>query len=86
MTEPLYNNRIKWQCRRGQLELDILLHSFLGSHYESLDIEEKLAFEKLLTHSDPELYACLIENVLPQDVSLVGIIEQVKSHTIHAKF
>lgn len=71
---------MKWQCRRGQLELDILLLAFLESEYASLSVEEKTVFQTLLTHSDPELYRWLIEGACPQDHTLFRMVERIKRH------
>ena len=33
---PLDDKRLKWRCRRGLLELDIVLHRYLQKHEEPL--------------------------------------------------
>ena len=50
---------IFWRCRRGVRELDLLLYTFIESHYSLLSVKEKAQFEKLLAYSDPELMAWL---------------------------
>ena len=47
--------RIRWHCRRGMLELDLVLHAFLERHFESLDAEGLEAFRSLLARTDPDL-------------------------------
>ena len=47
--------RIRWHCRRGMLELDLVLTRFLERHFEDLDAEAIDAFASLLAHTDPEL-------------------------------
>lgn len=49
-------NRIRWDCRRGMLELDIVLAKFLEQHVERLSPPEVEAFRYLLAHSDPDLW------------------------------
>lgn len=72
--------KLRWQCRRGMLELDLLLANFLEKEYSDLIESEKILFKQLLTHSDQELYRWLIGLEKPQDVSLLGMVNKVRSH------
>lgn len=54
MTEEL--NRLRWRCRRGLLELDIVLTRFVEQHYANLSAKEKIAFVELLTEADNDLW------------------------------
>jgi len=49
-------NRIRWRCRRGLLELDIVLARFIEQHYVLLTPSEKVDFDDLLAFSDNELW------------------------------
>ena len=49
-------DRIRWHCRRGMLELDLVLSSFLDRHLEGLDRLRLDALHKLLDRPDPELF------------------------------
>ena len=46
--------RLSWRCRRGLLELDIVLQRFSESHLASLSAQELLAFDSLLDLPDNE--------------------------------
>ncbi len=48
--------RIRWRCRRGMLELDILLERFIEQHYANLDAVQREAFDALLDMPDVELW------------------------------
>lgn len=48
--------RVRWRCRRGLLELDIVLGRFVEAHYTQLDAEEQRAFEALLDMPDNPLW------------------------------
>ena len=48
-------NRLIWACRRGMLELDILLSRFVETHYEKLSDQDKLRFDVLLECEDQDL-------------------------------
>lgn len=51
--------RLRWQCRRGLLELDLWFVRFLEQHYSSLTAEEQDAFQSLLEQPDQLLLAWL---------------------------
>ncbi|HEU5284728.1 MAG TPA: succinate dehydrogenase assembly factor 2 [Burkholderiales bacterium] len=49
-------DRIRWRCRRGLLELDLVLERFLERVYARLTPEERDVFKGLLERSDNELW------------------------------
>ena len=55
-------NRLRWQCRRGQLELDLILNDFLERHFAGLSPAEQNAFARLLELPDPTLLQWLTES------------------------
>lgn len=44
--------RLSWRCRRGLLELDIVLQRFAEHQLATLDAEELSAFDSLLDYPD----------------------------------
>jgi len=48
-------DRIRWHCRRGLLELDLVLQRFVDRHYAGLTAEQKREFEALLKEPDNDL-------------------------------
>jgi len=48
--------RVRWRCRRGLLELDIVLGRFIERRYASLDSEQRAAFDELLDMPDTQLW------------------------------
>ena len=48
-------DRIRWRCRRGMLELDLVLAAFLASHLDTLDDAQIDTLNSLLMRPDPEL-------------------------------
>ncbi len=48
--------RVRWRCRRGLLELDIVLGRFVGQHYARLDEAQRAAFDALLDMPDTVLW------------------------------
>jgi antitoxin CptB len=51
--------RLRWQCRRGLLELDLLFVRFLEQRYSALSVVEQGAFQRLLEQPDQTLLAWL---------------------------
>lgn len=48
--------RARWRCRRGMLELDIVLQRFMDQHYAQLDPQGLEQFERLLSLPDNDLW------------------------------
>ena len=49
--------RLRWACRRGMLELDVILGPFVEHEYDGLNEAEQQVFERLLASDDPDLFA-----------------------------
>ena len=47
--------RIRWRCRRGLLELDLVLEAFLERRFDQLDAEQRRLFNELLDRPDNDL-------------------------------
>ena len=68
--------RLRWQCRRGLLELDLLFVRFLEQHYSALTVEEQGNFQRLLEQPDQTLLAWLQGQQEPP-LDLKSIIDKV---------
>ncbi len=64
-TQERQRARLRWRCRRGMLELDLLLTRFVEQHYETLEAAERIAFDRLLETPDPMLFAYLQGTEVP---------------------
>lgn len=73
--------RVRWQCRRGMLELDMLLLSFCNSQYASLSQTERQSFIELLSNPDPVLYQWLIGKDTPASATLASLVEVIRKHS-----
>jgi succinate dehydrogenase flavin-adding protein (antitoxin of CptAB toxin-antitoxin module) len=49
------HDRIRWRCRRGLLELDLVLARFLERRFDGLDGEMVRRFDELLDQPDNDL-------------------------------
>ena len=61
--DPASLARIRWRCRRGLLELDIVLGRFI-EQYARLDPQQRLVFDALLDLPDTSLWD-MISGKLP---------------------
>lgn len=77
--------RLRWSCRRGMLELDVLLGNFLSEAYSGLEEEDKKRFIMLLNCTDPELFTWLMGRETPVDEDLARITEIIRQHA-HTRF
>ena len=76
-------NKLQWACRRGMLELDVLLGNFLHEVYPALSDPDKNIFVRLLSSPDPELFAWLMGHEMPADPELASIAEKIRYHAQH---
>ncbi len=67
-------SRLRWACRRGMLELDVLLAPFAEQDYPGLAPAQQQAFQQLLQHSDLELFRWLLRREQPAAPALQQII------------
>lgn len=78
-------NRVRWQCRRGMLELDIALSQFLEAEYARLPRNLQHAFRALLELADPDLWEaiCGAEPSADEDVRIVlSMLRRIKSQAV----
>ena len=66
--------RLGWHCRRGMLELDVVLIPFLEKRFRGLDPEDQKRFENLLECEDQDIFAWIMRNAEPQDPDLARIV------------
>jgi len=59
-------DRIRWRCRRGLLELDIVLGRFVDQHLAGLDTGEREGFKALLELSDNDLWDLVAGRTEPE--------------------
>ena len=68
----------KWRCRRGMLELDILLNSYLDKNYKSMTEEQGTAFSEILDYPDQVLLDLLMGKMQSSDTSVNMIVERIR--------
>ncbi len=73
------NTNYRWQCRRGMLELDLLLNNFVDKKVATLTQQEKESFELLLSYPDQTLLDLLLGNSVSSDPSISALVLQIQS-------
>ena len=72
-------NKLRWQCRRGTLELDIMLENYLDAGYLEADEQEKSAFISLLALEDNELLPYLMGDKSPIAEDLAALVNKIRN-------
>ena len=74
--DPKELGKLRWRCRRGMKELDVLLSRYVEERFCGASNAEQEAFRQLLETQDVMLYAyCLgSERPPPRFASLIGQI------------
>jgi antitoxin CptB len=78
--------RIRWHCRRGLLELDLVLKAFLETHFDNLDEAGLDAFGHLLTRPDPELLDLVMgreETTNAREREIVALLRAESCNALH---
>ncbi len=68
-------DRVRWRCRRGMLELDIVLQRFLDKHYAQLNENELQQFDTLLNLPDNDLWDMITAKKEVGDVELQPMLQ-----------
>jgi len=71
-------SRLRWRCRRGMRELDVMLSRFLEGGYQRLDQEARERFAALLEREDDQLWDWLSGRVEPEEQGIAAIVEQIR--------
>ena len=75
LISDLKYRQLAWACRRGMLELDIILMRYLENFYPKATQEEKETFEYLLTQQDQDLFNWLIKKQACPDIKLLALVD-----------
>ena len=69
--------RLRWRCRRGMKELDVLLTRYVEEEFMNAPPEHQQAFRELLTAPDPLIYAYFLGRERPPTALLASLIERI---------
>lgn len=71
--------RLRWQCRRGIKEVEVILGPFFENHFETLSDDLKQEFVTLLECGDAELFEWLMQRNYPNDGPQRKIMQAILS-------
>lgn len=71
-------SRLRWRCRRGMLELDLLLQGFLDNGFAELDEVEQQLFIDLLELPDQDLFENLMTTDEPERKEFSRVIAKIR--------
>lgn len=72
--------RLTWACRRGMLELDVLLGNFLKEAYGELSPEAQASFVELLSENDQDLFMWLTGKEQPVNPKHHKMVTMIREH------
>ncbi|ERJ18273.1 Antitoxin CptB protein [Salinisphaera shabanensis E1L3A] len=70
--------RIRWLCRRGMKELDVLLERFVSIEYDDLDEREQTGLRELVEMEDPDLYALVMGRMEPETAVHADLLSRIR--------
>jgi antitoxin CptB len=73
-------SRIRWDCRRGMLELDIVLARFLEQDFARLNSQEVETFRGLLAYPDTELWGLIQSETTSADADLQKVLQLLRQN------
>jgi antitoxin CptB len=72
-------NRLRWRCRRGMLENDLILTRFLDSRGDRISDGELVALDAMLRLSDNDLWEMLSGRQEPADTAMLPLLEHLRA-------
>jgi antitoxin CptB len=66
--------KLRWRCRRGMKELDLLTLGYLERYYSSASVEDRQAFADLLEVQDPLLMSYMVGRETPADATTARVV------------
>ncbi len=71
--------RLRWKCRRGMRELDLLLRDFMDAEGTMLDAAERRLLDRLLDYPDAILLEYLLGRTTPLEGDLKDVVHRIRN-------
>ncbi len=71
--------RLRWRCRRGMLENDLVLARFLDARGAGLSDDEVASLDRLLDMTDNDLWNLIAGRMDPQDPATAAFVLQLRA-------
>jgi antitoxin CptB len=85
VSDNFEHKRVMWHCRRGMLELDVLLLPFCRDMFLTLSSEDQAKFVNLIACEDPDLFGWFMQQSIAENSDhayMVDMILKVGNTTI----
>ena len=69
---------LRWRCRRGMKELEVILIRYLEQNYILASVAEQQAFVTLLELPDIEIYAYLVGQQFPVEREQLALVATIR--------
>ena len=77
MNESELKRRYRWQCRRGLLEVDLVLNDYIDRIFDSETAERQQLFGRLLAEQDADLFEWFTGRSEAQDAELREYVSHI---------
>jgi antitoxin CptB len=72
-------SRLRWLCRRGMKELDVIMTRYLEDCYANADEADQQGFNDLLEMPDPDLYSLLLGRQSCSNENAKNVIRSIRT-------
>lgn len=71
--------RLRWLCRRGMKELDVVMTGYLDNYYSDACSTDQQSFKSLLDMPDPDLFALLVGRDSSSDDNIARLLKTLRN-------
>jgi antitoxin CptB len=71
--------RLRWLCRRGMKELDVVMTGYLDNYYTQASLSDQQSFKDLLDMPDPDLFSLLVGRDKASDENVAALVQFLTS-------
>lgn len=77
MIDNRESERLRWQCRRGMLELDLMFQKFISQEFDKLTKRECAVLKRVLNFADDELLDYCYGRRSPADSEEEALVRKI---------
>jgi len=78
MPDDALDSRLRWRCRRGMLELDLILSNFLDKEYAGLNNDQKNLLDQILDYPDQLLFDLFLGHMHSSDKEISNLVSGIR--------
>ncbi len=73
-------SRLRWRCRRGIKEMDLIFEHFLEQQYAELSTAQKSLFSQILEENDLDIMDWILARKEPANAEYNALLEKFRKH------